>query len=612
MISVVAIGVGIAFAALLAGCNSEEGEEGKGEPKKPKVPPPPPPSSSSSFITASGYQTEFSRDSLAGKVYQQLKLNGVKDSEFDQGCGKRSYDKDGKMKHTGGGENNKKLAYCEAMGLSLNRWKEFPEIASMITGKPIPWSLDDFDPKTTPDEKIRARFQQTIQFLDQLLQKKGFKPESKEYDGRMVWGLTYRVVVTEHLLSFLDPSKNQSINKWLRGKFRDEIKRIRQELISLDMKEYWHYLKKDSLKEWKSDHSKEYPALLALEKGIGDCTEQSKVLYAVLEMAGYSPRFVEIDRWASDHWVINLANIIDPYYGHVAVGVQFKNWHMLLDPALFAVNPPHHGYSPLNVRQYFALDVSNQAGGPALGEKKGKVSMEKIDFAVRLDGTLPIPLMNRSKTWLKQEKNPEKAMEDARKLLKINPNDAFGHALMGNIYYAQRKWDQSLQSVNKAIELNSEVSLFYVDRADIWFNKGNVAMAEKDLKKALELNPQRWNEHIIENLSKFYKKIRHQVYGQNISGALAIKRELGMDPTEMTAKVILISWLVELEAYEFAEPHLNDLVGDIKNAKGQLKQQGTPLSPHTLVFLQDLYTLLEATIGEKYPIKKLWGPILKP
>jgi tetratricopeptide (TPR) repeat protein len=74
-------------------------------------------------------------------------------------------------------------------------------------------------------------------------------------------------------------------------------------------------------------------------------------------------------------------------------------------------------------------------------------------------------------------------------LVIANPYDGYFHGLLGAIYGRKGMFDESRDSYTLSIQLDATNISSYVNRAEIYLQRGDVEKALKDLKKAVELDP---------------------------------------------------------------------------------------------------------------------------
>jgi tetratricopeptide (TPR) repeat protein len=84
----------------------------------------------------------------------------------------------------------------------------------------------------------------------------------------------------------------------------------------------------------------------------------------------------------------------------------------------------------------------------------------------------------------------EKAEEEFRKAISLNPNYSSAHLEYGEFLTRQRRFDEAEQEMKRAIELNPH-SLTTLAIAEGWFNNnaGRYDLTIKQMKKILEMDP---------------------------------------------------------------------------------------------------------------------------
>lgn len=85
--------------------------------------------------------------------------------------------------------------------------------------------------------------------------------------------------------------------------------------------------------------------------------------------------------------------------------------------------------------------------------------------------------------------NFEKAAEEFKMAIKINP--AYGDAYhnLGNTYHALGQLDLAIENYQKALSLNPNIWQSYQNLASIYYQMGDYKKAEEDINKAIEVNP---------------------------------------------------------------------------------------------------------------------------
>ena len=93
-----------------------------------------------------------------------------------------------------------------------------------------------------------------------------------------------------------------------------------------------------------------------------------------------------------------------------------------------------------------------------------------------------------------------KAITHYKNVLEIDSTNAEAYLLIGDSYFNLRKWDKSMQMINKAIILDPNYGQAYKSRATIHKLKNNRDAACKDFLKAQELGVEN-----LHNDTKFCK-----------------------------------------------------------------------------------------------------------
>lgn len=104
-----------------------------------------------------------------------------------------------------------------------------------------------------------------------------------------------------------------------------------------------------------------------------------------------------------------------------------------------------------------------------------------------------------------RQKNNERAIEEFKKAIEINPIYADAYHNMANTYQAMEKFEEAIVNYQKALELNPKLWQSHQNLAAIYFNQGNVPKAQAEIKKALEIIPT--NSNLQENLKLIEGKL---------------------------------------------------------------------------------------------------------
>jgi len=104
--------------------------------------------------------------------------------------------------------------------------------------------------------------------------------------------------------------------------------------------------------------------------------------------------------------------------------------------------------------------------------------------------------------------NLEKAVEEFKKAIAINPNYADAYHNLANTYQQIGQVDLAVENYQKALEINPQIWQSYQNLAAIYFNSGQYDIAEENIKKALEINPS--EENLQQNLQIIQSKMQGQ------------------------------------------------------------------------------------------------------
>lgn len=102
-------------------------------------------------------------------------------------------------------------------------------------------------------------------------------------------------------------------------------------------------------------------------------------------------------------------------------------------------------------------------------------------------------------------KDDEGAIRDFEKAIQINPNDAEAYYMLAQLYLAQNRLHEALESINQAIRFNSQEFEFYDTRSEIHISMDKYSDAIDDLNKAILLNDKSVRLHMMR--SKCYQKL---------------------------------------------------------------------------------------------------------
>ncbi len=105
---------------------------------------------------------------------------------------------------------------------------------------------------------------------------------------------------------------------------------------------------------------------------------------------------------------------------------------------------------------------------------------------------------------LQREGKQEAAIETYKRCIELNPNSAWSHYYLGEIWFELSNWHEASIHFSKAVELNPSSSWSYHKLGETLFKLGNFNQAETNLSKACQLNPD--NYQFYKALAWLYRK----------------------------------------------------------------------------------------------------------
>jgi tetratricopeptide (TPR) repeat protein len=85
------------------------------------------------------------------------------------------------------------------------------------------------------------------------------------------------------------------------------------------------------------------------------------------------------------------------------------------------------------------------------------------------------------------QKKYDEAIDRINKAIEIDPQEAYAYSLRGSIYFSAKKYQQAFQDSRKAIELNPNASDALFLSGQIHYHLGNYYQAIKDYRKCIDI-----------------------------------------------------------------------------------------------------------------------------
>lgn len=253
---------------------------------------------------------------------------------------------------------------------ALQRYERYQKTIEGITRQPLPWAIDDLNPLTHHDLYLRTSAQQAIRLLKKILRKQGFRPGTPEYEERLAVAIFYFGCAPSPLMM-------HAIKKDIAKIFP-----VLENLRGLGLNDFYQFILENggwglSWLDYPGGIKEEVSGLEAFQKGIGACTEVSKLLFALFRMAGLKSQIVFMPAQGA-HDALHPLLTEQPkveVWGHVAVGLNWNNRWRYFDAQNGALSdaPFHAIAKPLSLREYYFADLGNQVGAQI---EQGKVKAE--------------------------------------------------------------------------------------------------------------------------------------------------------------------------------------------------------------------------------------------
>jgi tetratricopeptide (TPR) repeat protein len=474
-------------------------------------------------------RTDFGGDAKAASDYLALRNAGVPASRFDQGCPQIQYGSNGietiqviRRKTTGA---------CEVNEVVFQEYKRFPWLVESSAGKPISWSLNDFDPFTSFDETIRQKVRDHKQYLSQLLQQKGYAKDSLEHQERMVAGLFY-------LASSAYTGADRTAQ---------ELSNLKNQLQQLGLAEYLAYVQEGRGFKVQQRVIEQGSALKALETGEGGGGEILEILYGIFEEAGFQPSFALVNPYRSEEPALKAYVQKNPGFHPLCIGVPLEGKLRLFDPSLAKIDPLHHGVLPVTLRHYVSFKQVNEG---SYAKKRGQYTdaLNSFNAALRLNSSLYSAYDNRAGVW-EDLRERDQALRDFSRAIAINPFAShlyFNRALL----LTRQNRDQpepsllekALTDTERALKLPHSYAPTWLLRGEILATMGRKDEAIQALTNFLKSASPQEVDKVLEPLRTLFARQWTSEAAQKQREIIEKETELDVVKASSNAQVAVMLW----------------------------------------------------------------------
>ena len=527
---------------------------------------------------------------LAYKLYQGLLAQEVSLAEMDVGEGAINYT--GKTCPDGVstcliGAHDGVVTSSEVFEYALNDYEKYRGIIEGTLQSPIPWVLNDLNSATSFDAEIRIRVQSAIDQLKEILKDQGIDEGTEEYKERMAVGIYYLAVLPDAktIRIFLSSSEYAtlptSVKKMLEMK----------ELTDLGLEKFKDYLKINGGFYLIKGNSEEYTALEAIQKSRGECTENSKILFALLRMGGLDPQFVLVKRkgllTSGDPEIEAYLKDLPAGMDHFCIGFELRGRFRLLDPSIFDSNADYTEYFPLSLRQYLNFDYSNRGNSWA---KKEEYDKAIVDYtrAIEIDPRLAEAYTNRGVAWSNKGEY-DKAITDHSKAIEINPQFAEAYSNRGNDWDDKGESDKAIADYTRAIEIDPQLAEAYANLGLALVRAGKLEKALQPLAQFLKFAPEQSNT--LSSMLSSNSSTRWNRTTDSKEIAERFETETGRGDISKVEAIFILSYsLWESEYHEEAIVQLSGISDELEFSQKPSKS--------TQTFFEEMFQLMPESMKE--------------
>jgi tetratricopeptide (TPR) repeat protein len=447
------------------------------------------------------------------EVYDRLRIDNFSDAKID-------IDHDGKL-------------LCEEItDVLFDNYKEYGALIKGISGYEPTWIIHD--------KKIVEKINKAKKNISIILNRKGFKQNTIDFDKRLAIGLFYLAYA---------PTKEE----FAKGYENNPLcQNIYIELKDEGLQEFAAWLETNGgfgLGTINEDSEFEIPADEVIKKHEGYCTKMSKVLFATFTIGGFEPFFAhlsaeEVDELWNEYWhgKVPREKAISKLQraGHVFIGLKFGDEVRYFDPmiegAIAATDAPFQGARHLTLREFRILESANKlADAGQMAEFTKESERQKI------------PLKQEFVELFEQVKEETNNLFDATLTLGSAASEV-SCALYINMLGKVKSFGGSIEDVKAILEMGrpicSEDVVFLCSAAVVM---GQSSEAQLYLTSALKLNPNDVPSNVL--MGRYFENIFHDIDKAKTYYEIAY----GLDETRIDVLYKLGQIYLKEKAYAKAE-----------------------------------------------------------
>lgn len=503
---------------------------------------------------------------LTQRLYQALRENGMTDADLDCGAAQINYagihcpkkSAPSCVKGAGDGVIDGAEVFERAFQLA-GQSERYRQLLEGTLGLQLPWALDDLDPATTFDEKVWAKIQSTLTFLETFLQEKGMMKGSPAYQEALAVGLFYLVAT---------PDPEQIAQR------RERFDEVTRELETLGWTAYKTYLLQHGGLRPVETADDILTALEVMEWGKQNSSSLTLLLYGVLVMAGLPVSFMLVQ---------GKDAMKDPVFRKMltqgasvkgtglygCVGLATPHGIRLMDPALGNSNAPYPHFFSSSPCETMA-DVYIGRGIRAEKNRDLPRAREQYAMAREVDPGSPWPhgrlalLAADAKEWDQVRKHCDEA-------LRLAPDQGLIYAICGQAMRQQAHWAEAAADLTEALRHDASNVSWLERRGEAYGSLGSWDKAVADYAQVLRHGLRR-QEEVAQSIGQVVTKrwaatpaveaLRQKIVDEfggidpaAVEHALLLSRVLWTAGSQQTAKAMIADVLTALpKGKPFSEP----------------------------------------------------------